>query len=315
MGAINIRAVDLNLLAVLDALLDEAHVTRAATRLGLSQAAASNALERCRYLFGDPLLERAGRRMRLTPRAEALKPELRAVIADIEAVLTPGSLDLTTIQRTVRIITADIMSALLASPMHQALSLTAPGINLAYQPWQGAEIAVEALERGSSDLAISIFAPLSGDLRSRKLFDERYVVIMRRGHPAALDFNLDRWLAWPHLIVSASGDTRGSLDDILLPFGKSRRVGMAVPSFSMVPEIVRQTDLIALTPTQALGGTRRDGLHIFEPPLPIPAFALSLAWHRRRDDDPVVQHVAEAVGAALAKAARPLVLEGQAAPS
>jgi DNA-binding transcriptional LysR family regulator len=103
----NLRSVDLNLLVVLDALLDEAHVTRAAERLGLSQPAASAALDRCRHLFGDPLLERGRGLMRLTPRAEALREPIRSVLSQAEAVLGAPQTPLSEIRQVVRVVMSE----------------------------------------------------------------------------------------------------------------------------------------------------------------------------------------------------------------
>ena len=109
----NLRGVDLNLLVVLDALLEEAHVSRAAERLGLSQPATSSALDRCRHLFGDRLLERAAGSMRLTPKAEALRPRLKDALAGVVDVLAPPEVPLADLRQTVRLLMADNLAALL----------------------------------------------------------------------------------------------------------------------------------------------------------------------------------------------------------
>lgn len=293
------RGIDLNLLVILDALLDEGHVTRAAQRLGLSQSAASNALERCRHLFGDPLLERAAGGMRLSPRAETLRPQLRAVLLELQAVIQSSEVDLSAVRRTVRVVMADLPAMMIATGLHRCLADSAPGVDLVIQPWHGAHAAQEALGRGDSDLAVSVFPSMGTDFRRSELFHEHYVVIMRKGHPAASLFNLDAWLAWPHLLISGRGETRGALDDVLAPAGLHRRVALVVPNFSMAPGIVAQSDLVAMVPSRSLTPENRPGLDVFDPPVPVPGFPLHLAWHRRRDDDPVVQHVAKLIGAIL----------------
>ncbi|MFC7553310.1 LysR family transcriptional regulator [Pseudoroseomonas wenyumeiae] len=161
----NLRGVDLNLLVILDALLQEAHVSRAAARLNLSQPATSSALDRCRHLFQDPLLERAGSRMRLTPKAEALRQPLRQVLEDMAAVLEAPAPPLSALQQTVRLVMADHPATLAAPALHAALARSAPGLTLVLLPWLSAAAALEALERGSADLAVSVFpapAPTSG---------------------------------------------------------------------------------------------------------------------------------------------------------
>jgi DNA-binding transcriptional LysR family regulator len=296
----NLRGIDLNLLVVLDALLDEAHVTRAATRLALSQPATSSALDRCRHLFDDPLLERAGGGMKLTPKAEALRGPLRALLADVEAVISPPQQDLLTIRRAVRIVMADHPAAMLAPALLADLAVSAPGIDLVIQPWHGAAAALDSLARGDSDLAVSVFPAVENALRREQLLFETYVVAMRADHPAAEGFDLERWLAWPHVLVSGRGETRGALDQALAAHGRERRVGVVVPSFGMVAPLLLSTDLVAMLPRRCLPTADREAFAVFEPPIPVEGFPLHLAWHARRDDDQAVRHVACHIRAHLA---------------
>ncbi|MBN6150505.1 LysR family transcriptional regulator [Xanthomonas sp. AmX2] len=287
------RSVDMNLLVVLDALLDEAHVSRAAQRLGLSQPAASNALERCRALFGDRLLERARGGMRLTPRAEALRGPLRELLDGARRLLSPAqSADLRTLRQPVHIAMADPPAGLLGPPLLQRLQASAPGIDLVLHPWRSADAAWHALAAGEIDLALSVLPQADVDFQRVPLFDERYRVLMRRGHPAARGFDLERWLAYPHLLVSARGASRGPLDEALQRIGRARRVGMVVPSFTMAVSMLERSDLIALLPSLCLPPQRDRRFVAFDPPLPMEGFPLHLAWHRRRHGDVGVQHVA-----------------------
>ena len=289
----NLRSIDLNLLVVLDALLDEAHVSRAAARLNLSQPATSSALDRCRHLFDDPLLERGKGGMRLTPKAEALRDPLKVLLAGIAAVVDAPEEPLSEIRRTVRIVTADHPGIVIAGPLHRALARTAPGIDLVIQPWHGAPTALESLARGASDIVLSVFPTIDEAAFHREtLLEEHYVVAMRKGHPAVEGFCLDNWLAYPHVLVSGRGDTRSDLDDRLAALGRTRRIGIVVPSFLMVPPLLEDGDLIAMTPSHCLPPDASDRFDILPPPIPVPGFPLHLAWHRRRDRDRAVQHVA-----------------------
>jgi DNA-binding transcriptional LysR family regulator len=296
----NLRGVDLNLLVVLDALLEEAHVSRAAGRLGLSQPATSSALERCRQLFGDRLLERAAGGMRLTPKAEALRPRLKDALAGLVDVLAPPEVPLADIRQTVRLLMADSLAALLLGPLVAALSRSAPGLDLVVQPWQGAPAALEALTRGTLDLAASVFPAAGPDIRREALLREDYVVAMRHDHPAVAGFDLDRWLSWPHLLVSGRGEVRGALDETLARHGRVRRVGLVVPSFLLVPPLLIGSDLIALLPRRALASGLREGLAVLEPPVAVDGFPVHLAWHRRREADSAVRHVAATLREAVA---------------
>lgn len=298
----NLRSVDLNLLVVLDALLDEAHVSRAANRLGLSQPATSSALERCRQLLGDPLLERGKGMMRRTPKAQSLRVPIKNLLAEVTAVLDPPVADLASLCQTVRIVMADYPAVVIVAALYQELAQSAPGIDLVVRPWHGGPSdALDGLAKGTIDLAASVFPKIDVSFRRYELLQEHYVVMMRKDHPAAAGFDLEKWLAFPHVLVSGRGHTRGDLDDELVAHGKDRRVGIVVPSFLMVPPLLAKSDLIAMIPSLCVPKNAGEGFVVFEPPIPIDGFTLHLAWHVRRDQDPAVQHVAKIIRRLLEK--------------
>jgi DNA-binding transcriptional LysR family regulator len=286
----NLRATDLNLLVVLDALLDEAHVSRAADRLNLSQPAATAALQRCRRLFGDPLLERGRGTMRLTAKAEALRAPLKSLLAGVTDLVDPPPVPLAEARRTLRIEMADYPALVVIAPLQQALQRSAPGVDLIIQPWRGAEAARQALVEGSTDISISVFPGGDDALHREALLNEHYVVAMRSGHPAAAGFDLAAWLRYPHVVVSGRGATRAPLDTELARRGLSRRVGLVVPSFQMVPPVLAGSDLIAMLPSRVAAAA--EGLILQPPPIPVEGFPLHLAWHPRRAGDAVLRHVA-----------------------
>lgn len=290
----NLRGVDLNLLVILDALLEEAHVSRAARRLNLSQPAVSSALQRCRALFADPLLERDGSGMRRTARAEALRGPLRHILGEVGGLIAPPETPLKEIVRTINIVSADDPMLMIAPSLIAGLERTAPGVSLVIQPWRGAEAALQSLATGHADLAISVF-PRHDDLNVVTLFEETYVVAMRSDHPAAAAFDLDAWLAWPHVIVSGRGEGRTPIDDELRRMGRARRIAAVVPSFQLVPPILARTECIALLPRHAVGSAQNTNLIRRAPPLEVRGFSLELAWHARRAADRIVGHVADEI--------------------
>lgn len=291
----NLRAIDLNLLVVLDALLDEAHVSRAAERIGLSQPAMSSALERCRHLFGDRLLERGAGGMVLTPKAQALAGPVKELLSGMAALLDRSEPDLASIRQTVRVVMADLPAVVIGPALQRRLAQTAPGITVAVMPWHGAAAALDGLGRGSVDLAVSVFPSVDADFTRRELLQESYRVAMRRDHPTADAFDLDRWLAYPHVLVSGRGDTRGPLDEALARIGRARHVGMVVPSFIMVPPLLAESDMIGLLPSRCLPERVRGEIVAYEPPIAVEGFPLHSAWHKRRAGDPAVQHVARLI--------------------
>lgn len=295
----NLRSVDLNLLVILDALLDEAHVGRAANRVGLSQPATSAALQRCRQLFGDELFERGRGTMRRTAKAESLRAPLKSLLAGITELINPPALPLKEISQTLRLSMADYPALFVLSPLQRALQRSAPGIDLVIPPWKGADAARTALIDGAIDLAISVLPGEDDDIHRDTLLNEHYVVALREGHPAADGFNLDRWLDFPHILVSGRGEGRSPLDMEFARIGRSRRVGLVVPSFGMVAELLRGSDMIAMLPSRVV--QLADGLTILPPPIAVPGFALHLAWHRRRTRDAGLQHVVDLVKGLLSE--------------
>jgi DNA-binding transcriptional LysR family regulator len=289
--SMNLRNIDLNLLVILDALLDEAHVSRAASQLGLSQPAASAALQRCRHLFQDDLLERGRGTMRLTPKAVSLRAPLKSLLAGVTNLVGPSDVSLAEIRQTLRISMADYPALFVIAPLLKNLQDTAPGIDLVVQPWHGADAAEVALVDGTTDIAISVFPDTDDDIQREELLTEHYVVAMREGHPIVDKFDLESWLGFPHILVSGRGDQRSPIDTQLAKLGHTRRIGLVVPTFQMVPNLLRTSEMVAMLPSRVVPVSGE--LHTFATPIPVNSFTLHLAWHRRRANDAALQHVAK----------------------
>ncbi|WP_235962689.1 LysR substrate-binding domain-containing protein [Jannaschia marina] len=229
--------------------------------------------------------------MRRTPRAEALRAPLKSALAEVTALIDPPVPALREIERTIRITAADDPAALLLRPLMAALAREAPGVSVVIRPWRGAGAALRDLHDGETDLALSVFDAAMDGLETRRLLKARYVVAMRRDHPAAADFGLEAWLDWPHVLVSGRGDSRTPLDAHLAPLGRHRRIGATVPAFHLVPPILRASDHVAMLPRPSLALHGDAGLATFAPPLPVAGFPLRLAWHVRQSGEPALAHV------------------------
>lgn len=286
----NLRSVDLNLLVVLDAILAEAHVSRAAQRLGLSQPAASAALDRCRHLFSDPLLRRQQHGMQLTPRAVQLQPQIRQLLQQLQHILTAEQNDVASLQQDIRLICAELPPQQLLLPLYQLLNQHAPGVRLILLPWHGADQAREALLRGEADLALSVFAELSPAFYSQQILQEHYRLLLRHDHPLRADYQLAHWLQYPHILVSGQGQSFSALDQQLQALGHRRKVALVVPGFLSVPELVANSDLLALLPSRCI--PQQDQRFCSLPPLlPMAGFSLYMACHQRQAADPGLQLV------------------------
>jgi DNA-binding transcriptional LysR family regulator len=295
----NLRGVDLNLLTVLDAVFAERHVSRAAARLGMSQPAVSNALERCRALFGDPLIERHGRAMRLSARGEALQAPLADLIAKIGGLVRPQEdVPLARLRRTVRLMASDALVGILAPALGAALRREAPGI-VVFRPWRSGAEAVDALRDGDAELVLGIAEPPAvRGIVSVELGKQPMAVLMRRDHPSATDLSLESWLAWPHIVVSADGAAETGLDRELADRGLERRVGLVVPGFAPAIDTLARSDFLALLPSRF--AELRPEIVAHEPPLAHAPLTIRLFRDRRRLDDPALNFVADQLAKALA---------------
>ena len=281
-ASVDSSRLDLNLLVALDALLAERNVTRAARRLNLSQPALSAQLQRLRDLLGDPLLLPAQRGMTPTRRALELQAPLREALEGVRAVLAAGAgFDPATAELTVAVAASDYVQYALLMPLAIQLRREAPGVRLAWRALDDAQLAGQA-ERGEVDLAFMTPETAPEHLRSRKVLDERYVVIVRRNHPlVSRTINLDQLCALDHVVVRPrGGGFTGATDTALAAHGRERRVVLSVPSFLMVPEIVARSDMAALVPDR-VARDRVDRLELLEPPVPVPGFAIAMLWHDR----------------------------------
>ena len=302
----NLRQIDLNLLVTLESLLTEQNVTRAAQRLHLSQPSVSVQLRKLREIFADPLLSPAPGGMVPTTRARALLQPLREVLAQMRDVLQPRhSFDPATATMTWQVAAADYAEYAILLPLLVHLRKVAPGIRIAVREASHSRM-IKQLESGTLDLGLlALDAPLER-LHHRILFEERYVLVTRKRHPA-----LRRKLSaavlsqLEYVIVSPDGGGfRGVTDAALESKGYKRRVALSVPHFLFVPEVVARTDLVAMLPSRLVRG-RTSHLQIIRPPLALPPYEMAMIWHERSHLDPAHVWLREQISLATAAAALP----------
>lgn len=292
----NLASVDPKLLSLLNALFDEVHLARAAARVGLPLPAAASALERCRQLFQDPLLEDGGQAMRLTSAAQAMRQPLRQALAAAGHERLDQAPGLDGIARRVRLLMADYPAQAVAQPLHAELAASAPRLDLEFQAWRSDAEAADNLERGKVDLVIGAAPRAQASLRSREVLQERCVAVMRHDHPAAQQLTLQKWLAYPQLRVASHDTLNRMVDEQLAAQGLALRIGVSVPSFLMAAPLLQGSDLIALMPMHcvpAASAAHPVPLGCLRPPLPVAGLALHLLRHSRSDDDLAVMHVAQ----------------------
>lgn len=287
---IDLKGADLSLLVSLDALIDEANVTKAAARLNLSQPALSAQLARLRDLFRDPLLvpSRTGRGMIPTARALELRVPLHAALKELETVIKrPPAFDPLTADRSFSIAASDNATLVLGVDLIERVQEVAgPGVRVSFRT-PSADLIAAQLERGEVDLLIGSERMVPNDMKTRRLMDERYLMAQRKGHPRGKKpIDLKTYCGLSHVLVSTSGGSfRGDIDEQLERIGRRRRVVLSVHQFILAPMFLRITDYVATLPARFVDRFA-DELDTFELPFKARGFTLSAAWHPRNQTDP-----------------------------
>jgi len=284
--------MDLNLLLVFEALMDERNVTRAAGRVGLSQPAMSNALARLRRTFDDPLLVRTAEGMAPTPLAQTLIVPVRQALAALRGALEEHD-DFKPVEarRTFHLLANDYVEITLLSELIGPLSEAAPELTLrVYRPRTLFQPPPASSLVEFYDLAIGFYPDLiafEDGVRAEVLWEEKNVCIARRGHPR-IDgsITLEQYAGEHHAAIFYKSQGGGLIDTVLEQQGKRRRQTVLVPHFAGVPFLVAASDLIAVVPE---GLVRRFGhlsLQALDLPIEIAPFHLTMVWHERYDNDP-----------------------------
>lgn len=294
--------LDLNLLRVFDAVMTEQNLTRAASRLAMTQPAVSNAVKRLRDALGDELLIRTAHGVKPTARAESLWPAVRRALADLEEAVAPRSFELAKAHVTFRMAMADATAGLLLPPLVRVIEKDAPGIDIRMVPLTTREPR-PLLLRGDIDLAIGFFpgvvAQLQGatetPIRHERLYAGQYVCVMRKDHPLAnKELSLDAYAQANHLLVSFSGRARGLVDDALLSLNKERRILLTVNQFFTAGKVVANSDLIMVLPHHLIEATgMTDALVAKELPFVMPEVHIDMLWHERDARSPGHQWLRE----------------------
>ena len=292
----NMNRFDLNLLRVLDALLRERSVTRAAHRVGLSQPAVSTALARLRALLDDPILVRHGQRLEPTTFALSLAVPLHEALGNLHDLLAGADgFDPATANAVLKLSGSDFFAELLMVPLAQVLSRAAPGICV-----QMVDLVpdnyVGTLERYEVDVALIPGRSFPEWSAHQPIFQSDFVTIARKGHPR-LDLSgvapgqtipLDLYCDLGHVLFSPEGKTKALGDSALARIDRTRRVVMTMPAFSGIFRVISQSDHLALVPRQiALAVMGLHGLSVYRQPMDVPPATISMVWHRRTTNSPV----------------------------
>lgn len=253
--------LDLSLLPALDALFDTRNVTRAAERVGVSQPAMSRIVAKLRARFDDALLVRTGARSELTPRAEAMRLPVKAILEQAAQLAATPNFDPRTTDRCFHLAIPDVVAATLLPPLRRVLAHGAPKCRLSVAPWPGRNV-----DPARFDMAIATEPAIFPGFRIEPLFEDHDVLAFRGGSEAP---SVDDAMRRSHVAVVPTGFSRDLADDWLNAEGRSRAIAVVVPHYLQALNLVAQSDLLAILPRRLVETIGR-ALGVDHVELPVP---------------------------------------------
>ncbi|MDB6089184.1 MAG: transcriptional regulator, LysR family [Gammaproteobacteria bacterium] len=283
--------IDLFALRSFCVLMDERSVSRAAARLGLGQSGMSRQLAQLRAYFADPLLVWAGGTMVPTPRALALRDDLRQVVEKLERLSSPAqAFDPASTQTTVVLAATGYMERIFLADVMNAVAACAPGVRVKVR-LPDRQQDVSALGRGEIDFLIGWMTNPAPTLRSRLLFKDKLVCIARAAHPKLRDgdgLTYAQYLELPHIQYDIPGKTTTErlLQERLSREGHQQNIKYHVQSPLTVAEIVANSDVIATVPGKFAARCREQFLlQTFDLPFSLPPMQNRAYWHECMHSD------------------------------
>jgi DNA-binding transcriptional LysR family regulator len=279
--------LDLNLLVALHALLEERSVTRASVRLNMSQPAMSSALAKLREYFADELLVRCGREMVPTAQAAFLVGPVTAVLTAVQhATTTRPTFDPGSAERTFHLMMSDYVASVLLPPLLQILPTEAPNIHIQVEA-SDASMSTR-LERREIDLAIVPDKFIDPEHPAEEIMQDGYVVVVDRGNRTIGDeISLDEYVSAEHVVTNLAGSRQASFEDWFLEnFDVSRKATITVPTFSLIPALVSNTNLIGTMHSRlAISLSKHYNIRLVKLPDNFPKIREWAQWHRLSDQD------------------------------
>jgi DNA-binding transcriptional LysR family regulator len=281
--------IDLNLLNVFDVVMTERNVTHAAERLGLTQPAVSNVLNRLRTQFQDQLFVKAARGVDPTPRAIALWPEIHGALKQLYRTVDPNNFSAENADMSFRVSISDSLAAQLTPYLYRRIRAAAPNVKIVFVP-HDPELNAPRLMRGEIDFTLGVDPPRSSTLQSARLCSETYVVAARKGHPLfENELTLESICSARHLAVNLTGEPNPAsiVDETLAECGMSREIYLTVNQFLVATSVLQDSDLIAVLPSRlAMRAVKEGSINVAPLPLKLPHKDLHLSWHKRSNTMP-----------------------------
>lgn len=294
MHKMNLRNIDLNLLVVLERVLKERNITRAATQLHMSQPAVSHALSRARELFRDQLLLRSGNEMLLTFRGLEVVGQIDGLLAGVRGMLHPGEFDPAQASGRIRIAGTEGAILVVLARTLATISSVAPGVQIVIS--SNMTNAYTDLRLGHIDILFDVVdMALRPDFCVQELFSNSLVCAVSAEHIAApRPVTLANYKAAKH--ASIDGGTDQFISEALERAGIKRNVIMRLPGFITAAATIANSGLILTIPeTLSAKASELFPLRIFKLPVVLPQVTLSMVWHERQSKNPLHKWLREQI--------------------
>ena len=295
MRPVNLRSIDLNLLPVLTALLEEKSVTVASRRVFLSQSATSSALRRLRETFNDPILVRRGQQMVASQKAMLIQAELKEALNKLGDVIgTMRYAEAPEENFEVRMSAPEHVSMTMSATIRRLLDNGEHHLNVNLLPFVRRTI-VDSVEDGSVDIAIGAFGRLKSNIHRQRLYHESPIVVMRKDHPALANsvdgmISMADFTGYPYLQVTAGEIVEEAwISRMLSARSITRQVTAVLNNISLVPEVLRNTDLLCVGTRRGLEYTPHAAEELVALSLPsslnIGDYDIEMIWHDSTHED------------------------------
>ena len=293
----NIKNFDLNLLVVFQALFEERNVTKASKKIGITQPAMSNALNRLRYLVNDDLFIRGPKGMRPTPRATELSLPINSALNNLELSLSSINFNPLTTKKNYRISMSDDVAPLLIPNIARFLEKESPNSSLLIRHEQGLD-ALNLLDSNEIDFSVGRFETIPKRFGSRTLFSEKYVCIMRKDHKLAKEkkLSIKQYLDSRHLRVAPPNATVSPIDRALGQIDLERKIFIRIDLITLAPLFIKNTDLILTLPSMTAERMAKNyNFIILFLPIDLESRQTKLVWHKELTNHPAFDWIKEQI--------------------
>jgi DNA-binding transcriptional LysR family regulator len=285
MRVTHLRQADLNLFVVFTAVAEERNITRAASRLLLSQPAVSRALHRLREMFHDDLLVRTPDGYEPTPKGQRLLQDLTAMLPRLDRLMAGNDFDPSTEDATFRIAATDHAALLLVPPLYKSVLSKSTKVDFSFVPLHAGQY--DALEKGRLDLVLNADHDTSAFRLSKEvIFEVDFVCVVARKSSFERAITLKQYLAAEHVAVDIIGGVQTHPDKHLAAIGEKRRCPLVVAQHTVAMRVAAVTDMIATVPRRmALAEAPKKVTKILEAPAALGSFKYVMIWHERMQSD------------------------------